>query len=212
MYKNILYIDPMGPQIFTDGTVMEEDMIVKVIRAQSIVGDRKEGRPEHDFYPTPKEAVYPLLLRVPFIGGIWECACGKGDISDTLIEEGYNVISTDLIDYGYGMGGVDFLKVNKLLAPNIVTNPPFKLATEFVYHALEDLKAEKLCLLCKLSFLESVERKKMFEKFPSTWVYVFSKRLTMTRNGEPSRNGGMIAFAWFVWEKGYKNYPRIDWI
>lgn len=181
-------------------------------QAQRIVGDIKEGRPEHDFYPTPKNVTEALLRREYFFGSVWECACGKGDISKVLIQNGYtDVISTDLIDYGYGKSGIDFLETTKLLGDNIITNPPFKLAAQFAEHALR-LGADKVCLLCKLAFLESEERRKIFMKFPPKWVYVFSKRILLTRNGEEPRGSGMIAFAWFVWEKNWHGHPSIDWI
>lgn len=41
------------------------------------------------------------------------------------------VISTDLYDYGYGKPEIDFLKTD-LTADNIVTNPPFNHAEEFL--------------------------------------------------------------------------------
>lgn len=31
-------------------------------------------------------------------------------------------------------------------------------------------------------------------------------------NGEKLRSGGMIAFAWFVFERGCTHRPEIDWI
>lgn len=184
---------------------------MNVQQAKRIVGDIKEGRPEYDFYPTSPESTLALLQVEKFNGKIWECACGKGDMSEVLIDNGYDVISTDLIDYGYGIGKIDFLRASKLLAPNIITNPPFKLATEFAKHAM-DLGVDKLCLLLKLAFLEGRARKKFFAVYPPKWVHVFSKRVLLTRNGEPPHGSGMIAFAWFVWEKGYKDFPRINWI
>jgi hypothetical protein len=60
-----------------------------------------------------------------FEGTIWEPACGDGAISKVLEAAGYDVISTDLIDRGFGQGGVDFLKTTKALGRNIVTNPPY---------------------------------------------------------------------------------------
>lgn len=184
----------------------------EVSRARSIVGDSGGNRAEHDFYPTPPEATLALLSKVRFEGRIWEPACGRGDISEVLIKQGYSVVSTDLIDRGYGYGGIDFLTNWSRLAPNIITNPPYKLAQEFAEHALIDLRVDKLCLLLKLAFLEGVERAKFFNLYPPKWVYVFSKRLTMTKNGEEKRSSGMIAFAWYVWERGHLDYPRIGWI
>lgn len=82
-------------------------------------------REPFEFYPTPPEATRALLSVERFEGSIWEPACGDGAISRELEAAGYEVISTDLIDRGYGTGGVDFLKTTEPLARNIVTNPPY---------------------------------------------------------------------------------------
>ena len=66
-------------------------------------------REEEDFYPTHPSITQMLLDREKLEGTIWEPACGEGDMSEVLIKEGYDVLSTDLIDRGYGEGGIDFL-------------------------------------------------------------------------------------------------------
>lgn len=78
------------------------------MKGLSIVGSsRLNGeRQEYDFYPTPSYCVEELLLRESFDGNIWECACGKGDISEVFVKKGYDIISTDLVYRGYGVGGV----------------------------------------------------------------------------------------------------------
>ena len=180
-------------------------------QARSIVGDRPEGRPKGDFYPTPERATIALLEKVSFQGEIWECACGNGAMSNVLEREGYKVFSSDLYNRGYGNTGLDFLQTQRLYCPNIVTNPPFTLAVEFMEHSLS-LGCEKVALLCKLAFLEGIKRSEKLENSPLKYVYVFRRRLLMTRNGEKPRGGGMIAFAWFVWEHGYNNMPMVGWI
>ncbi len=181
----------------------------KLKRAQSLVGT-SAGRPENDFYPTPPEATLALLERETFTGNIWEPACGDGAISKILEAAGYEVRSTDLIDRGYGEGGHDFLFSGDS-ADNIITNPPFTLGEEFIWKSLASTTG-KVVMLTKLQFLEGAKRKKMFESTPLKTVYVFSKRLTMTRNGEKMKNSGMIAFAWLVWEHGYEGAPSVQWI
>lgn len=181
----------------------------KLKRAQSLVGT-SEGRPDFDYYPTPPEATRALLDRVSFHGNVWEPACGDGAICRVLEEYGYPVIATDLIDRGYGEGGHDFL-ASPLTADNIITNPPFSLGEAFVRRSLEKTTG-KVAMLCKLAFLEGAKRKGMFETTPLEEVLVFSKRLSMTRNGEKMKNSGMIAFAWFVWDHGYTGEPKLRWL
>lgn len=188
---------------------MSSDDAARLKRAQSLVGT-SEGRPEHDFYPTPREATLALLEVEEFEGDIWEPACGDGAISKVLEEFGHTVKSTDLVDRGYGEGGHDFLFSGDG-ATNVITNPPFTLGEDFVWKAL-DVTTGKVAILGKLQFLEGAKRKKMFESTPLKAVYVFSKRLSMYRNGEKMKNSGMIAFAWFVWEHGYEGKPVVQWL
>ena len=177
---------------------------------RSIVGATDGGRPENDFYPTPPEGTLGLLRVESFVGDIWEPACGNGAMSKVLESAGYKVISTDLEPRGYGSQG-DFFFYGSLLAPNIVTNPPFRLAQEFADRALA-LGCDKLAMLCKLVFLEGKERGAWFPNTPLKSVYVFSERLNLYRNGIDNGGSGMIAFAWFVWQRGYSGKPMIEWL
>lgn len=181
-------------------------------RAQSLVGSNYDGgRPEDDFYPTPPGATRALLSVEKFDKYIWEPACGDGAISKVLIEAGHNVFSTDLNDHGYGSAGIDFLNAVTFTENQVVTNPPFKLADQFVTKCVT-LGIEKFALLCKLQFLEGQKRSKILQSSGLARVWIFSKRLSLTRNGLPMKNGGMIAFAWFCFERGYTGKPEIGWI
>ena len=172
----------------------------------------KENREMDDFYPTPPDGTRALLSVEKFTGPIWEPACGDGAISKVLEAGGYKVISTDLIDRGYGTPRVDFLMEQKLLAPNLITNPPFKYAEHFLSKAI-DLGAEKIAMLCRLAWLEGQRRRKMFESTPIARVWVFSSRLKISRGGQwQGGRHGLIAFAWFIWERNYQGKPTIGWI
>lgn len=172
-----------------------------------------EEREKDDFYPTPEAGARALLAVEKFTGSIWEPACGQGDISRVLESAGYDVVSTDLIDRGYGEARRDFLMEWRALAPNIVTNPPFKLAEEFVRKALS-LSTGKVAMLCRLAWLEGKARRDLFEETPLARVWVFAGRLHMQRGQIASATGagGMLAFAWFVWEHGHEGPPQLGWI
>jgi hypothetical protein len=192
-------------------------------RAQVIAGRSDvDGyqRQKDDFYPTPARAIESLLRAESFEGDIWEPACGDGAISEPLEAAGYEVVSTDLVDRGYGESGVDFLMEWQCRAPNIVTNPPFKLAVPFVRKAL-DLTSGKVCMLLKIAFLEGQERAGLFAESPLARVHVFSQRLAFVpgtreqhaaKQGKTFDGGGMMAFAWFVWEHGYTGKPTLGWL
>jgi hypothetical protein len=169
-----------------------------------------ENREKDDFYPTPIEATKSLMALEDFPPTIWEPACGDGAISKVFMEQDFDVVSSDLVDRGFGEPNIDFLMERSLPRDAfgepvkcIVTNPPFKLAEQFVEHAL-NLGAEKVCMLLRLAWLEGVSRKALFRRTNLSRIWVSSRRLTMVRAGDETLrgNGGMVAFAWFVWENG----------
>src|SRR5699024_10360390 len=107
-----------------------------MLKGSSLVGGSpKMGRVENDYYATPPKTTQALLDVLRLKGSFLEPACGEGHISEVL-KENYpdsEIISTDLIDRGYGVGGVDFLeKEYDRTFDNVLTNPPFKYMREFV--------------------------------------------------------------------------------
>lgn len=170
-------------------------------------------RERDDFYPTPPEGTRALLAVEQFHGSIWEPACGCGAMSRVLEAAGHEVISTDLIDRGYGTPHVDFLLDYQTRAVNVVTNPPFKHAEDFARHALA-IAPGKVALLCRLAWLEGIGRRKLFTGTPLARVWIFSKRLRMQRGRLPlpGEGGGPLAFAWFVWERGHVGAPALGWL
>jgi hypothetical protein len=131
---------------------------------------------------------------------------------------GYAVLASDLVDYGdpTHFSRRDFLLEHKLpdRVEAIVTNPPFKLAEEFVAHALD--LCPKVVMLLRLAFLESERRCGILEGRGLARLHVFRKRLPMMhRDGwsGPKANSGM-AFAWFCWDRnhvGPTEIHRISW-
>ena len=176
-------------------------------------------REEHDYYATSPIAVKLLCEIETFSHDILEPCCGEGHISKVLEEHGYNVESMDLIDRGYGKGGVNFLEYNEVIDKDIITNPPYSMAQEFVEHSMELITdGHKVAMFLKLSFLEGQGRHRMFEKYPPKTVWVSSARLGCAKNGEFKINkhgeptvASAVAYAWFVWEKGFNGIPEIRW-
>ena len=173
----------------------------------------KDAEP-NDYYATEPRAAELLLEQETFTGPVWEPACGEGHISKVLEAHGLEVRSTDLIDRGYGSGDVDFLKLegDGNLDVDIITNPPYKYAKEFVEKALELVApGRKVAMFLKLTFLEGQGRRELFHSFPPQTVYVSSARLQCGRNGDFS-GASMVAYAWFVWQKGQYGPTYIKWI
>lgn len=128
---------------------------------------------------------------------------------------GYSVISTDLIYRGFGeTEPFDFLKDERdSFDGDIITNPPYKYAKEFVERAIETVRDNhKVAMFLKLTFLEGKARKEMFRKYPPETVYVFSSRVCCGKNGDFSGVSTAVAYAWFVWRKGFHGDPIIKWV
>lgn len=169
---------------------------------------RKKDAEPNDYYATEPRAIELLLDLESFSDHIWEPACGEGHLSKVLEKKGYNVYSTDLIERGYGIGNIDFLAQKGLFQGDIITNPPYKYAKEFVEKALESvLPGNKVAMFLKLTFLEGKSRRELFKKNPPQAVYVSSDRIRCGKNGDFTGPRSAVAYAWFVWRRGY---PRPD--
>jgi len=174
-----------------------------------------------DLYETPPEAVRGLLAveEIPS-GAIWEPACGPGAIVRVLRAAGHEVYATDLVDYDspdQDAHGIDFLMEHgsaPYYVGSIITNPPFKLADQFVRHAL--LLCPRVYMLLRLAFLESERRSAILESGWLKRVYVFRERLPMMHRArwQGPRASSSIPFAWFVFDRGHRGpieLRRISW-
>ena len=171
-------------------------------------------RQAHDFYATSPKAVNQLLDAEVFTRDILEPCCGAGHIAKVLTARGYNVKAQDRYDYGYGESGVDFLTYNKPFNGDVITNPPYKYATEFVMHALEIIPPpRRVVMFLRLQFLEGAIRyKNLFSRGGLERVYVSSRRSHCAMNGDfDNMKGNAICYAWFIWRKGYEGEPTIRW-
>ena len=174
---------------------------------------RRTDAEAHDYYATEPKATELLLELEEFNESIWEPCCGEGHISKVLEAHGYDVTSTDLIDRGYGQGGIDFLSPPSITwHGDIITNPPYKYAKEFVEKALEVVPLDcRVAMFLKLTFLEGQGRRELFKNYPPQTIYVSSARLQCGKNG-CFDGTSMVAYAWYVWVKGYKGPTHIKWI
>lgn len=165
-----------------------------------------------DFYATDPSAVEKLLELEHFNEDILEPCCGLGHISEVLMSNGYNVTNNDLVQRDYPLDTqLDFLKDINAWHGDIITNPPYKYAKEFVEHSLDiTRKGAKIAMFLKLQFLEGQARRKLFDKHCLRTVYVSSSRIRCGMNGV-FEGTSAVAYAWFIWENGYKGYPEIRW-
>jgi hypothetical protein len=170
-------------------------------------------RKKNDFYETPYSMTKQFLLLNLFDRRktIVEPAAGNGAISGELYPYGFgNVVSYDLYK-----DEIDFL-TDKEKYPQMITNPPYSLAKEFILHAKEII-TEKFALLLPLSYLHGKERYDVIwtdKVFPLSEIYVFTRYPLL---GEPLRDDGkyetgMQVYAWYVWDKKCSHPPIIKWI
>lgn len=181
-------------------------------------------RVNNDYYATAYESTKALLDVESFEGNTFLEPCvGGGHISEMLkvYYPNAKVFGCDLVDRGYPNTKVcDFITYDfkERVFDNIVTNPPYSLAQEFLEKSMSVVKMNgKVAMFLKIQFLEGAKRRDMFKKYPPRYIYVFSKRQNPWRNGSSVDEKGKpwsstMCFAWFVWEKGFEGEPIIRWI
>jgi len=175
-------------------------------------------REKDDFYATHPKALSIFLDKLKS-DGIEICrrfgeVCGQGHLSKLLMEKGYKVYSTDLIDRGFGLSGIDFLKSQNGWDGDILTNPPYKYAEEFLKKAMSILRTGNKCIMfLKIQFLESQGRRELFKKYPPKYVYVNSERQMCAMNGEFEKyKATALCYCWYIWEKGFTGDTIVRWI
>lgn len=173
----------------------------------------EHSRAEADYYSTDPRAVEWLLKIEPFLGDIWEPACGENAIVDVLRAAGKNVRASDVIVRCDGVEQLDFLSVSEAVhGVDIVTNPPFKFAKEFVERALALVDDGRyVCMFLRLTFLEGQARRKLFEDNPPIRVWVSSSRLVCYKDGVVKDYSSPCCYAWFVWKKGWHGPTDLGW-
>lgn len=187
-----------------------KDGLFRVIGASNHSGHEREV---HDYYATEPKAVELLMGLETFDKNILEPSCGEGHISDVLKSHGYNVVSRDIVDRGYG-DVADFLSDdNREWNGDIITNPPYKYGCEFVEKALQIIpNGHKVAMFLKVQFLEGKRRRKMFDVMPPKRIWVTSSRLKCAMNGEFDKMAGSAtSYAWFIWEKGFSGDTIVKW-
>jgi hypothetical protein len=161
----------------------------------------------YDLYETPSIAVEALLENT-FISkqfAVYEPACGRGAISKVLIDNGYEVYSSDINPEYPGATQENFLTRTEPFGfpySTVITNPPYKHAQAFVEKSLE-LGAGRVFMLLRLAFLESERRSGILDSGHLRTVYPFKKRLPMMhRDGwTGNKASSAIPFAWFEWRQ-----------
>jgi len=187
--------------------------------SHAVMAQRYESKQSADDFPTPPWATRALLeyvicdARIPEMTCL-EPACGRGYMSQPLSERFCRVDSADFIDYGYGEVR-DFLTYPYLAESHdwVITNPPFKLAQEFIQRALFVAKYG-VAILARTVFLESVGRyDQLFKDNRPTYFAQFAERVPMVKGRVDRKASTATGYAWFVWIKEDKSKKsELIWI
>lgn len=176
-------------------------------------------RQAHDFYPTPDWVTQALLKHVTLRAPVWEPCCGDGAMARVLERAGHKVVATDLVDRGFGRGGMDFFEATSFPVGcrAMVTNPPYGDGGEkdrpadgphglqdFVRHALDlTMRANgQLALLVRFQWLAGKRAAALISSGPLSRVIVLTKRIQWFDMGERTKTG-QHHHAWLFWDCSY---------
>ncbi len=184
------------------------------------MAQRKEAADSLDDFPTPPWATRALAEHVlglsPAPKSRWSClepACGAGHMSKVLFEYFDVVQSYDIAAYGYGEQS-DFLAhpYRQNSFDWVVTNPPFRLAEDFVLRSLSVARVG-VAILARTVFLESAGRyERLFRERPPSLVAQFVERVPMVKGRLDRKATTATGYCWLVWKKPLKREARVIWI
>lgn len=209
---------PLHLQLLLPSQMATRSIVTETARAFRMGSKIHPNRAAYEFYPTPPEATLALLTAETFDGSIWEPACGEGHIAKVLTSAGYQVTSTDLIDYGFGEPKRDFLAERRPLAKHIITNPPYGrgLADAFAKHAIALTRETggTVAMLMNLSGLCHPMRHDFYVGQPPAVVYCLDECICWPY-GDPARATTSIAkqrYCWIVWKHGHTGPTVLRWL
>lgn len=188
--------------------------------SHAVMQQRHEAHDSLDDFPTPPWAVRAIIRQFMYEhanirGLIWEPTCNRGYMVRPLREQYPNVLATDIHDYGWeGQDRVcDFLFEPKPEGLEwVVFNPPFRLAAEFILHALS-MKPIGVIAIVRTSFLEGGERyRTLFERTPPSIVAQFVERVPMVKGRHDPEASTATSYACLVWLDGAPRKTRFEWI
>ncbi len=197
--------------------------------SHAVMQQRHEAHDSLEDFPTPPWAVRALLSRViePKMRELrqrplgmlncWEPACNRGFMTRALDEHFEWVWASDIHDYGWSgqQFREDFLfsgTVGDQIKPDwIITNPPFRLASQFIAKALS--LTPNVAMIVRTSFLEGAERyASLFSKTPPDIVAQFCERVPMVKGRHDPSASTATSYAWLVWMDGLDNGTAFQWI
>jgi hypothetical protein len=181
-------------------------------KSHAVMAQRSELKTSLDDFPTPPWATRALIEHVVAskagLGSMTclEPGCGRGHMAVALNEYFGEVSAFDVFDYGFG-GVDDFLKSKHADQSYdwCITNPPFKLAEDFIIRALK-IARHGVAMLTRTVFIESVGRyERLFKPNPPTAFAQFVERVPMVKGRVDQKASTATGYGWVVWEKGRRS-------
>lgn len=188
-----------------------------------------------DYFPTPPWATRALCEQLLAMGEpigqqrVWEPACGEMHMARPLAEYFGHVTATDVYRYSDDHGICDFLD-HHATAPRppvewIITNPPFKVAAQFIHRA-RAVALRGVAMLVRGAFTESEGRWETLFGGPDlpSWEWQFAERVVMLKgrlirtgapdpfnldaHGDPAKASTATSYTWLVWQPGQNDWRK----
>lgn len=193
-------------------------------RSSAVMQQRHTAADALDDFPTPPWATRALCEALVARGHplhllqAWEPACNRMHMAQPLSEYFDRVHATDIVDYGDPRQDdvADFLTEWSFDVPSvdwIVTNPPFRLAPDFIRRGLADARVG-VAVLVRNAFDEGIDRyETLFRDRPEALNMPFVERVIMwegvlldpdvpvwnAKAGKLQKPSTATAYKWLVW-------------
>lgn len=178
--------------------------------SSAVMQQRAEPHDSLDDFPTPPWATRALcewLWGHAILDTCREPAANRGHMVRPLREYFQRVEASDVHDYGAGFPARDYL-----FGPDpepvdwTITNPPFRLAEEFVARALRTSR-QGVAVIVRSAFLEGIGRhERLFSKTPPSVILQFTERVVMHKGKLTATGSTATAYCWLIWMQGHDDH------
>lgn len=184
-------------------------------RSSAVMQQRQEARDALDDFPTPPWATRALLREMGEDHSahvVREPAANRGHMVRPLAEAFNRVLASDVHDYGAGFPVEDYLIGRNGEVDWVITNPPFRLAEDFIVKALNETRIG-VAVFVRSAFLEGIERyRSLFRTRPPWAIYQFAERVVIHKGKLAPKGSTATAYCWVVWRHCCEAEPFFRWI
>jgi hypothetical protein len=169
-------------------------------------------RETNEHYVEPAWCSERLFEVEAFSGAVHDPCCGLGTIPEAARRAGLTASASDLVDRGYGRARIEDFFGSTERQDNIVCNPPFKVASQFVLHGLT-LTSRKIAIIFPIARLNAAH---WTAETPLWRVWLLSPRPSMPPGhviaAGRKPGGGKVDFCWLVFERGHQGPVELRWL